>query len=181
LAEMPYGAQYVGYWFEEFLADAIIALTVDVYRGLPYRILSIRKVRWAPISRMEYSFGIGSTGIMIYKEYTGGSLGSFDLSRRHSTGVEELDRMLRGGIPQGSAVVIAGPSGSGKTALALSMVKSELERGGRPIFVSFEEPVGQVRYMAGLLGVRRDFEAHSLSTRYFTPASLYYHVTDLVE
>jgi circadian clock protein KaiC len=181
LAELPYGASIIGYGFEEFVADAIITLTLDVYRGLPYRTISIRKVRWAPISKMEYAFGIDSYGIRIYKEYTGGVPGTFQLEERHSTGISELDSMLRGGIPKGSAVIIAGPSGSGKTTLSLSIVNAEIRRGGRPLFISFEESATQIKYVAKLLGVTSDFEVRSLSPRYFTPASLYYYVMNLVE
>jgi KaiC/GvpD/RAD55 family RecA-like ATPase len=38
---------------------------------------------------------------------------------RCTTGIEELDTMLGGGIPVGNTVLITGSSGSGKTTLCM--------------------------------------------------------------
>ncbi|WP_317894683.1 RAD55 family ATPase [Pyrofollis japonicus] len=173
LLEVPHGSRTIGYGLEEFIADAIMLLRLDEYRGIVRRTLSIRKARWCPQTRMSYGFEITSRGIVVYREYIGGVKGRFDLSQKHSTGVPELDKMLRGGIPRGAIVVISGPSGVGKSTLALTIIKAELERGGKPLYVTFEESVEQVRYIARTLGIEGEFDIISLSPLGITPSGLY--------
>ena len=49
-----------------------------------------------------------------------------------STGDQQLDEILGGGLPQGGTTIIAGPPGSGKTVLALEMVFAAA-RSGLPV------------------------------------------------
>lgn len=48
-----------------------------------------------------------------------------------STGLESLDRLLRGGLPRGAWTVLCGPSGAGKTALARQIAA---ELGNQAVF-----------------------------------------------
>lgn len=54
--------------------------------------------------------------------------------RKIATGVEGLDPLLRGGIPEGRTTLVAGRSGSGKTVLALQ-IAAHLARTGHPVIV----------------------------------------------
>jgi circadian clock protein KaiC len=148
-------------------------LRLDEYRGIAKRTLSIRKARWCSQTRMSYGFEITSHGIILYRGYIGGVKGCFDLSQRHSTGILELDKMLGSGIPKGAIVVVSGPSGTGKSILALTIVKAELERGGKPLYITFEESVEQVRYIAKTLGIEGEFGIVSLPPLGVTPSGLY--------
>ncbi len=181
LAELPYRSETIGFGFEEFVADAIIALSYEEYRGLTRRVLEVRKCRWCPLPRMGYEFVIGDGGVRLYISYAGSLKGSFRLEERLSTGLRELDEMLGGGIPRGAVVLIAGPSGTGKTLLALSMAIAEARRGGRPLYVSFEESVEQIEYVAKKMGLEGGVKVVSLSPRLFTPGSLYYCAVKMLE
>jgi DNA repair protein RadA/Sms len=73
---------------------------------------------------------------------------------RLATGVQEFDRVLGGGIMQGSFVLIAGDPGIGKSTLM-----TELARylpGRRLLYVTGEESVRQVKLRAERLGVDSD-------------------------
>ena len=56
------------------------------------------------------------------------------------TGIQELDQILRGGIPMGNVVLLAGGSGMGKTTLALEFLAHGAEKGERGLFMSVTEP-----------------------------------------
>ena len=57
------------------------------------------------------------------------------------TGVEKLDEGLNGGIPVGSAVLLAGSSGSGKTTLCMQFLANGAKQGERGIFFTATEPL----------------------------------------
>jgi len=58
---------------------------------------------------------------------------------RLSVGVDEVDRMLGGGIPAQDSVLITGPSGSGKSALTTQFIAAGLHLGEPGVIAVFEE------------------------------------------
>ncbi len=72
---------------------------------------------------------------------------------RHVTSIDELDRVLGGGLVPGSAILIGGDPGIGKSTLMLQMAAA-LARGGSEVaYVSGEESVEQIRLRARRLGL----------------------------
>src|SRR6266446_1589390 len=51
--------------------------------------------------------------------------------QRTSTGIDGLDRILGGGVVQGSVVLLAGEPGIGKSTLLLQALAGSVERGSR--------------------------------------------------
>lgn len=74
---------------------------------------------------------------------------------RLSTGLDEMDRVLGGGLMRGSAVLVGGEPGIGKSTLMLQLAAS-LEGAARVLYVSGEESAGQLRMRADRLGVTRE-------------------------
>jgi len=60
-------------------------------------------------------------------------------TRRLSTGVAELDKMLGGGVPAGDSILVTGPAGSGKSALATQFIAAGLSQGEPAVIAVFEE------------------------------------------
>ncbi len=71
---------------------------------------------------------------------------------RIKTGIGELDRVLGGGLVQGSVVLIGGDPGIGKSTLLLQTANVLAQRNNRMIYISGEESVEQVRLRAKRLG-----------------------------
>jgi len=68
---------------------------------------------------------------------------------RRPTGIDGLDAVTRGGLPDaGGVLVLAGP-GCGKTVLGLQILAHSIPRGDGGLFVSFEESPAQIRRDAG--------------------------------
>ena len=55
------------------------------------------------------------------------------------TGIEGLDIMLGGGIPQGHTVAVIGSFGTGKTTFAMQYIWEGIKNGEKCIFISLEE------------------------------------------
>ncbi|MGH3139590.1 MAG: DNA repair protein RadA, partial [Gaiellales bacterium] len=68
--------------------------------------------------------------------------------RRMATGIDELDRVLGGGLVPGSLVLIGGEPGVGKSSLLLQALASCSARGLSTLLVSGEESPAQVRMRA---------------------------------
>lgn len=60
-------------------------------------------------------------------------------STRINTGIEGLDRMLRGGFLPGSSILIRGAPGTGKTSLALQFLVEGVRKDETGLFITFEE------------------------------------------
>lgn len=75
---------------------------------------------------------------------------------RIPTKISEFDRVLGGGLVQGSLILIAGDPGIGKSTLLLQM-GGELSKSGKKIlYVSAEESSSQVKLRSDRLGVNTD-------------------------
>jgi len=72
---------------------------------------------------------------------------------RRSTGVGELDRVLGGGLVQGSIVLLGGDPGIGKSTLALQACGALAGQGLPVLYVAGEESPEQVRLRADRLGL----------------------------
>jgi len=82
------------------------------------------------------------------------AMDQIDLSKetRNSTGMQELDRVLGGGIVRGSLVLVGGDPGIGKSTLLLQLAGSVSSR-QRVLYVSGEESVKQVKIRGERLGI----------------------------
>ena len=75
---------------------------------------------------------------------------------RISTGISEFDRVLGGGVVQGSLVLIAGDPGIGKSTILLQ-TSSELSSANKKVlYVSAEESASQIKLRAERLQVKSD-------------------------
>lgn len=68
------------------------------------------------------------------------------------TGIEELDRVLGGGIVRGSLVLVGGDPGIGKSTLLLQMSKSLACKKVSLLYISGEESLQQIKMRAQRLG-----------------------------
>jgi DNA repair protein RadA/Sms len=75
-----------------------------------------------------------------------------DKTRHRPTKVDELDRVLGGGVVPGSVTLLAGEPGVGKSTLLLRVVHQWARGGGRALYVSGEESAGQIRMRAERTG-----------------------------
>ena len=72
---------------------------------------------------------------------------------RHASGMEELDRVLGGGLVPGSAILVGGDPGIGKSTLLLQAMAAFARQGASAIYISGEEATAQVRMRAHRLGL----------------------------
>jgi circadian clock protein KaiC len=119
----------------QFLADAVIDLNTEANR----RTLQVSKFRGSAARQGPHTVSIGNDGMRVWPK--------LDPTRHHregdletlSSGVDELDRLLGGGITTGTITFLSGPTGAGKTTTGLQFMNEAATRGHRSVLYSFEE------------------------------------------
>jgi DNA repair protein RadA/Sms len=77
----------------------------------------------------------------------------YDAESRRNTGLTELDRVLGGGIVDGSVILLSGDPGIGKSTLLLQVCGTVCET-RTVLYVAGEESPRQIKLRAGRLGVK---------------------------
>jgi KaiC domain protein, AF_0351 family len=69
-----------------------------------------------------------------------------------STGIQGLDELLNGGVPEKHMISVIGGMGTGKTTLALQFLMSGLQNGERAVYMSLEEQEDAIKESADSYG-----------------------------
>jgi circadian clock protein KaiC len=146
IGEIPLGESKTGFGVEEFIADGVILLKYSRTGKTEKREMEIPKMRGVPVMKSSYEYTID-------KRYGGIGLIVLPIQapieempkEKITTGVKGLDKMLIGGVYRGSITLVEGETGIGKTTLCAQFLIENARRGERSLFLSFEEPVGQIR------------------------------------
>ncbi|NLK50996.1 MAG: AAA family ATPase [Syntrophomonadaceae bacterium] len=129
--------------FEEYLVDTIISLT---YQETPTegrrRLVEVLKSRGHEHLPGKHSFKFSSEGLQVFPRH----LPQIDeinelkvLPGVLPTGIEGLDSLLGGGVPNGSNILLCGPAGVGKTTLSLQTIHNALQDRSRKAVLFLHE------------------------------------------
>ena len=77
-------------------------------------------------------------------------------NERMSTGINELNRVLGGGIVAGALILVGGDPGIGKSTLMTQVAHRVSQTGGTALYISGEESIQQIRLRAERLGAQSD-------------------------
>ncbi len=158
------------------VADGLLWLSQQAERNSVVRKLQVIKLRGQGAVPGLHTFRIGDYGVQAFSRTLGlaGGHGKRRGTKRLSSGIAELDKLMGGGILEGDSVLIAGPSGTGKSVLATQFIAAGL-RGREPgIIVIFEErPADYAKRAASLgLDLAGSVEAGLLEILYLRPLDL---------
>lgn len=152
---------------EAAVADGIIVLYQDTLDGRGARFLEVPKLRSVPHLIGRNSFIITDEGITVYPRLEAalaaeGQPTAEVAGKRLELGIPTLDQMAGGGLPAGSATLVAGESGTGKTVVGLSFLAEGARRGEVGLYLGFNEV--PTRLMAKGDGVGLDLSRWVQST-----------------
>jgi circadian clock protein KaiC len=130
---------------EHTMVDGVIELSDEIAKLGPLRHLRVRKMRGADQIRGRHTIQITNEGILVHPRIekqlhtppgegrvTPGNL-------RMAFGAPELDKMLRGGLPEASITMLLGPTGTGKTMLGMQFLVEGARRGEPGVYFGFYE------------------------------------------
>jgi len=136
------------------VADGILFLSFESEGLTRQRYLEWHKVRGRPFFPGLHPFTIDTAGVTAYPRIrTPESFEQYEVpTGQLSTGLPRLDELLSGGIPKGSATLIAGGTGVGKTLLGLHFIMKGCAQGENAVIVTFQKNPSQLRRLAAGFG-----------------------------
>ena len=78
------------------------------------------------------------------------------IEERLQTGISELDRVLGGGMVEGSAVLLGGDPGIGKSTILIQLAANVAAANGHVVYISGEESTTQLQLRAKRLGLNSE-------------------------
>jgi circadian clock protein KaiC len=139
------------------LAHGVIRLegTTPSY-GAERRRLQVIKYRGQSFRGGFHDFIIATGGVQVFPRLVSGEHKTGFTRHVLASGIGELDKLLGGGIEQGSSTLIMGPAGAGKSLLALQFAVSAVARGEKAALFIFDEELGLLVDRAKLMGIDLD-------------------------
>lgn len=177
---------------ERYVFDTIIELSsYEQRRGL-HRRISVVKSRGQDFIGGTHAMRIeAGLGIDVYRRAQAQPKNAENQptsSRRITTGCEELDRMMDGGVYEGSITLVTGISGTGKTVAGTQFLRANALQGRAGLLVTLDEHPRQLIRNANTLGFDLEplVENGSLRILYESPLELdldihFKNVADIVE
>ncbi len=133
----------------QFLADG----TIDLRRTPQGRFAEVTKLRGSNFQSGEHTLKFEHGGIAVYPELVPRDHDrAFDVEHLTS-GIDELDALLGGGIQRGTVTVLTGPSGVGKTTTGTHFLRQAATHDERAVAYLFEESAADFRYRSEQLGI----------------------------
>lgn len=136
------------------VADGVIWLYTEMKTEQRDRYIRVLKLRGADHSSAAHNFEIRTNGINIFAlHWVAPPDTAATRGEQTRSGLDELDLLLRGGIPRGSPMLVSGEAGSGKSTLAMQyLYHGAADFGEKGIYFTYEETPEQIRQNAENFG-----------------------------
>lgn len=161
---------------ERTMVDGLIELNERTYGWQVQSDVQVRKFRGSGFLRGRHSYKISDEGITVHPRIEAllarPSCAVDTGLDRTSTGLDQLDEMLGGGLPAASTTMVMGPSGIGKTTLGLHFLSRSSAAEPGLMFSFYETPLrvrAKVDQISPALG--KLFDDNAVELLWQTPTS----------
>lgn len=141
---------------ERFVFDTIIELSRAEHRRRVERRLTIAKSRGQDFIAGSHTMRIEAhQGIHVFRRAQSRPLHLNDQptsDKRISVGAPEIDKLMDGGLYEGSVTMVSGISGTGKTVLSVQFLNAAIKAGHKTLLVTLDEHPRQLTRNAASLG-----------------------------
>lgn len=141
------------------LAHGVITLEhLSPVYGAERRRLRVNKLRGLRFRGGYHDFKLDRGGMRVFARLVASEHKRPFRVEPMSSGVEELDTLLGGGLDRGTSTLILGPAGSGKSTITIQFAVSAARRGEKSAIFAFDESRATLFARARSLGL--DIEPH---------------------
>lgn len=121
--------------------------------GPERRRLRIVKFRGRRFRGGYHDFVIDTGGVRVFPRLVSAEHKTSFSRDMLTSGSEEINALLGGGVERGSSVLVLGPAGTGKSLITLTFVAAAIERGERAAMFIFDEEISLLKNRALGLGI----------------------------
>lgn len=156
--------------------DGIISLGQELHGDQVTRTAQVIKQRGASPLLGRHSFAITTDGVGFFPRQEVVTVAT-DVTvgdERIAFGIEQLDRMLEGGLTRGTSTIIAGAEGVGKTLLGLQYLAQAVAANERALMITFHETPQQLIAKARMFGLNLQpaIDGGAVQIQHYAPAEL---------
>jgi circadian clock protein KaiC len=130
--------------FTDVQPESLVGGNIVLERFLPVygrarRRMYVTKVRGSHFREGYHDYEIVTGGVVVYPRLVAGEHHGDFVPAVCSSGVPNLDTMLRGGLTAGSTTLLLGPAGAGKSTASMQFVVNALQEGKKAAVYIFDE------------------------------------------
>lgn len=130
--------------FPGFQPESLVGANIVLERYLPpygraRRRVFVTKVRGSHFREGYHDYEIVKGGLLIHPRLVAAEHRHYVATENCSSGLPNLDRMLKGGLSFGSTALLLGPAGSGKSTVSVQFVVNALREGKKAAIYIFDE------------------------------------------
>lgn len=160
--------------------ESLVGGNIVMERHLPgyggaRRRIHVTKVRGAAFWDGYHDYDIQDGGVVVHPRLIASKYHLGFPAGKILSGVENLDRMLRGGLDCGTTTLLLGPAGVGKSTIAMQFVASALREGLKAAVFTFDEVLRTLLARSEKLvanGLSRHLDSGNLYAKQVDPAEL---------
>jgi len=147
----------------EFVADGTIRLEPAPYGST----VQVPKFRGSRVKSGDHAYRITDEGMVVFPALAPSDHHGTFTAEPISSGVPEVDALLKGGIERGTVSVVSGPTGVGKTTLGTQFMNAAANRSERSVVYLFEESKSTFLFRSEAIGipVKRMIDRGTLDVR----------------
>jgi circadian clock protein KaiC len=142
--------------------------------GIKRRRLEVRKMRGSRFREGYHDYTIETGGVVVFPRLIASEHKPETTPQPVLSGLDELDKLLGGGLDSGTSTVLMGPAGCGKSTIAALYAATAAERGEPAAIFTFDETIATLLHRTEGLNIPlgRHFESGRISVRQIDPAEI---------
>jgi circadian clock protein KaiC len=156
--------------------------------GIKRRRLEIRKMRGSRFREGFHDYAIQTGGVVVFPRLVASEHKPGSTPKPVLSGLEELDKLLGGGLDTGTSTILMGPAGCGKSTIAVLYAVTAAARGDTGAIFTFDETIDTLLHRTEGLNIplRKYLDSGKIIVRQVDPAEIspgefVYAVRSLVE
>jgi circadian clock protein KaiC len=142
--------------------------------GIKRRRLEVRKMRGSRFREGYHDYAIQTGGVVVFPRLIASEHRLGSIAKPVLSGLDELDKLLGGGLDSGTSTILMGPAGCGKSTIAALYAATSADRGEPGALFIFDETVDTLLHRTDGLNIplRKHLDSGKITLRQVDPAEI---------